>query len=150
LAGDLGPRAAAAALRPETAVVDEPESLNANLFRVLRWPEVLHQYRFARPVEKLDLLAATDSWAFHYLPASPGHRQLAFAFEDPPEGCFGDTRVYRDASAVWGATEEFKGIPTWNLVKPIAVRALYLRARELGLREREDGSLVYFCHFPPA
>ncbi|MFG1691685.1 toll/interleukin-1 receptor domain-containing protein [Gemmatimonadota bacterium] len=144
LADAVGPRAAREAIRTATAVVDMPEQLGSNLLPVLHWPEVIHQYRFTREVSSQDLLDMSECWAFHFLPPKPGRRQLAYAFDDPPGGVFGDARAVRNASAVWKATDEFHEVPTWNLIKPITIRALYLECRAKGLEESSDGSFVYF------
>ncbi len=144
LGDGAGPRAARDAVRADTAVVSEPETLGSNLLPILEWPDVLHQYRFTREVTSQDVLAMADQWAFHFLPANQGGRQFAFAFDDPPGNQFGDARAIRDASTVWEETEQLRGVPCWNLVKPIVIRATYLKCRQLGMREAKDGSFVYF------
>jgi hypothetical protein len=144
LAEGRGPVAARAALEGESFLLEQPETLGSNLFPIVQWPEVLHQYRLAPTVGRTDLLTAAESWAFHVSSARSGERQLAFAFEDPPPGTFAKHQIKHTASAVWEETRRFEGIPTWNLIKPLAVRVFYLRCRQSGLSEMNDGSFVYF------
>lgn len=145
LSDGVGPRAARQAIHSQTAVVEVPEILGSNLFPIIDWPEVLHQFRLTREVTEQDVLEMSDRWAFHYSPAADSRsRQFVFGFEEPPDRAFGNATAIREVSAVWESTEELHGIPCWNLVKPITVRSAYLKCRSLGLQESSDGSFVYF------
>lgn len=145
LATGLGSTAARNALVRPTDVVEEPETLSTNLFPVLSWPEVLHQYQFNRSVTSADLLALSERWTFHFVaPSSHLEPGWAFAFEPPPPRGTGSIRPLSKGGCVWDETESVRGIPVWNLVKPLVRETIYRKCVTMGLEESRDGSYVYF------
>lgn len=123
---------------PDEIIKTETEELASNLFKVSRFPEVIHRFYSTTPVGD-DNGPLTSQWAFRRV--SDTH---FLSFHAPPLQLAIDHGITNKGGSVWKAVTEIDGIPVGDLIKELIRKSLYAEGRRRGLQYCEDRRLVYF------
>ncbi len=126
---------------PGEIVINEPEDLASNLFKVTRIPEVIHRFHSALPLNE-EYGALAEQWGFRKV--SPTH---FLSFHYPPGELAVDYGITQKGGAVWATLNEMDGIRVDNLVVELIKKSLFAECRRRGLVYSEDRRLVFF---PPS
>jgi hypothetical protein len=123
---------------PDEIIKTESELLASNLFKVIRFPEVIHRYYSTSPLGDDDG-PLTSQWAFRRV--SDTH---FLSFHAPPLQLAIDHGITNKGGSVWKAVTVIDGIPVGDLVTELIKKSLYAECRRRGLHFCNDRRLVYF------
>lgn len=123
---------------PGEIVINEPEDLASNLFKVTRVPEVIHRFHSAIPITDEEGPLA-GQWGFRKV--SPTH---FLSFHYPPGELAVDYGITQKGGAVWATLNEMDGIRVDNLLVELIKKSLFAECRRRGLAYCPDRRLTYF------
>jgi hypothetical protein len=123
---------------PDEIIRSEPEVLASNLFRVSKFPEVIHRFYAAIPMGD-DNSPLIGQWAFRKV--SDTH---FLSFQHPPPQLAVDYGITTKGGSVWTAISEMDGIPVGDLLTELIKKAFYAECRRRGLQLCSDRGMVYF------
>ena len=122
---------------PEEIIKNETETLASNLFKAIRFPEVIHRFYSTTPLD--DNGPLTGQWAFRRV--SDTH---FLSFHRPPVQLVIDHGITSKGGSVWKAVTEIDGIPVSDLITELIKKSLYAECRRRGLHFCNDRRLTYF------
>lgn len=123
---------------PGEIVINEPETLASNLFKVAHIPEVIQRFYSSIPLDD-DNAPLLEQWGFRKV--SPTH---FLSFHHPPKELAVNYDITQKGGAVWSTLTEMDGIRVDNLLIELIKKSLYAESRRRGLAYCEDRRLVYF------
>ncbi|AMV32143.1 hypothetical protein VN12_08470 [Pirellula sp. SH-Sr6A] len=123
---------------PGEIIINEPEDLASNLFKVTHVPEVIRRFHSSTPITDEDGPLA-GQWSFRKV--SPTH---FLSFHYPPAELTVDHGITQKGGSIWRATPEMDGIRIDNLLIELIKKSLYAESRRRGLNYCTDRRLVYF------
>ena len=123
---------------PGEILISEPEQLASNLFRVTKFPDVIHRFHSTLPLGDEDSPLA-GQWAFRRV--SNTH---FLSFQYPPVQLMVDFGITNKGGAVWKSLSEMDGIRVDDLITELLKKSLFAECRRRGLQFSKDRKLVYF------
>lgn len=132
-----GPRIAAATFPERGLIRNKTEVLYSNQLPLLKIPEVIRRFRFARPIERGEAMLVSQFWAFYYV-----DRQNVLAFQPPSKLPRGLT-VTSAGGTAWRYQTQINGIPSINVLLLLLKRSLIVHCISKGLLSAAKDE-VYF------
>lgn len=123
---------------PDEIITGECEELASNLFKVTRFPDVIHRFYASTPLGE-DNGPLTGQWAFRRV--SDTH---FLSFHQPPAQLAIDHGITNKGGSVLKGLAQIDGIPASDLVTELIKKSLYAECRRRGLQYCTDRKLVYF------
>ncbi|MGO8901423.1 MAG: restriction endonuclease [Isosphaeraceae bacterium] len=123
---------------PGEIVLNEPELLASNLFRVAKFPEAVLRFYSTKPLDDEDGPVA-GKWGFRKV--GPTH---FLSFHHPPAELVRDLGMTEKGGAVWNTLTEMDGIRVDDLITELIKKSLYAECRRRGLLYCSERRLVFF------
>jgi hypothetical protein len=124
---------------PPNVLVNEPETLAANIFPVSTIPDQLKRWTCARPCNPDEIVDARRSWAFRKV---AGDRFISFC--QPPRDLIERFGLNFAGGAMWNDVVNMDGIRTRDIVTELLRRSLNAACGSKGLCYSSDRDFFYF------
>ena len=123
---------------PSELVLNEPESLSSNLFKVSSFPAAILRFYSSKPLDA-DNGLLTGQWAFRRI--SDTH---FLSFHRPPHELASEYGITAKGGSVWNSRSEMDGVNIPDLVKELLRKSIIAECRRRGLLFCADREVIYF------
>jgi len=120
---------------PVNAILDKPEPLFSNVFKIKRYPKELTRFRSEFQVPRDEAMAM--GWPVFLL-----DRAECVSFWQPPEGLASKYKI-SEICKVPCETKELNGVSIYNAIKSLLLLAVYEMAKEKGFTLDDKKCLVF-------
>ena len=121
------------------ALIQAPESLYSNCFRIVNMPEELLRFTVSPGIQHGERETLLATWPFYLV--SP---TVVLAFDNPSVTAMDGRIVTLDTKVSWREAFDIDGIRTRSIIASLLNRSVAAKAHALGLRGTPNGRAMYF------